>query len=165
MVGHSPPMVPTQKVKNRLDSSIKSQRFPSDIYWVKKEKAIKPKKAVKSTKPAKPRKKKDMPELCMTRDCTPETRKFSGLCRKCYLFNWKGLKSVEQEKAQRRLNAYVERITKKYPEDYIERIRDGLENEDIFNKMVAELELEQESESETEREFLEKFSRKIRNED
>lgn len=123
-------------------------------------------KAAKAKAPRKPRAKKaKLPELCVFKDCTPDTRKFQGLCRKCYLSNWQTIKGEKQQKAQRRLNAYVEAITKKYPDDYIERIRDGLENEDAFNKMVAELELDQEAESETEREFIEKFARKIRNED
>lgn len=119
----------------------------------------------KVKKPRAPRGKKALPELCIFKDCTPDTRKFQGLCRKCYLSNWQTIKGQKQEKAQRRLNAYVEAITKKYPDDYLERIRDGLENEDAFQKMVAELELAEDGDAETEREFLEKFSRKIRNED
>jgi hypothetical protein len=137
---------------------------------VKKEKKTSakvaaPKKVPTKKKARKASRKKGMPELCIFQTCAPEDRKFQGLCRKCYMTNWKVIKGQAQEKAQRRLNAYVERITQKYPEDYLERIRDGLENEEIFNKMVAELELDQDGEPETEREFIEKFSRKIRSED
>jgi len=62
-------------------------------------------------------------------------------------------------KAERRLNAYVERLAKKYPKDYLEKIKEGLENDEKFKKTVEELDLEDSEHPETEREYLEKFIR------
>lgn len=126
---------------------------------MKKEKAKS--KPVKKTAKAPRAKKAKLPELCVYKTCGPDDRKFQGLCRKCYVANWQVFKAEKQQKAQRRLNAYVEAIAQKYPKDYMERIKDGLENEDVFNKMVQELELDEEAVSETEREYLEKLSRKV----
>jgi hypothetical protein len=46
----------------------------------------------------------------------------------------------------------------------LERIKEGLEDEEKFKASVAELDLESEEDSETEREFLEKFLRSVKDE-
>lgn len=148
----------------------------TDKPWVKKPStkkaaAAKQEGAEKATAPRKTRAKrttkssKAFPENCVFRNCEPETRKFKGLCRMCYLSNWKDLKANENAKAKRRLNAYVERLAKKYPEDFLEKIKDGIQSEDVFNQMVSELEIDGDVSAETEREFLEKLSRKVGDEE
>jgi hypothetical protein len=87
-----------------------------------------------------------------------------GYCRLHYIANWKTLKDEKTQKAEKRLNAYVDRLAKKYPKDYLERIKEGLEDEEKFKASVAELDLESEDDPETEREFLEKFLRSVKDE-
>lgn len=88
-----------------------------------------------------------------------------GYCRLHYLANWRDVKSAKKDKAEKRLNAYVDRLQKKYPDDYIERLKEGLEDEEKFKASVAELDLEHDEENpETEREFLEKFIRGVKDE-
>jgi hypothetical protein len=86
-----------------------------------------------------------------------------GYCRLHYIFNWKHIKFDRHVKAERRLNAYVDRLAKKYPKDFLEKIKEGLEDEEKFRQTVEELDLEQEPGfRETETEFLEKFLRGIK---
>ncbi len=86
-----------------------------------------------------------------------------GYCRLHYLANWKHIKFNDKVKAERRLNAYVDRLAKKYPQDYLEIIREGLEDEGKFKKTMEELDLHVESDDpQTEEEFLEKFMRGIK---
>ncbi len=134
----------------------------------KKEKVVKAPKAEKVVKvkmtaeekkvKAKARAKKK----CSQRGCKiPSVSE--GYCRLHYLANWKHIKFNEQVKAERRLNAYIDRLAKRYPKDYMEKIKEGLEDPEKFQQMVDELEVEVgKSEPETDNEFLEKFMRVIK---
>jgi hypothetical protein len=84
-----------------------------------------------------------------------------GYCRLHYFSHWREIKENEKVKAERRLNAYVDRLAKRYPDDYLEKIKEGIEDEDAFKKTMEQLALDpvQEEESETEREYLEKLVR------
>ena len=88
-----------------------------------------------------------------------------GYCRLHYISNYKHIKFNNHVKAERRLNAYVDRLAKKYPKDYLERIKEGLESEDKFKETMQDLELDGDAEPpETEREYLEKFLRGLKGE-
>ncbi len=83
-----------------------------------------------------------------------------GYCRLHYLANWKHIKLNNQLKAEKRLNAYVDRLAKKYPGDFMDKIREELEDENKFKQSVQELEIDPDAENpETDREFLERLSR------
>lgn len=110
--------------------------------------------------PAKKAKKKG----CNHAECKSEAVTH-GFCRLHYLANYKLMRLAAKVKAERRLNAYVDRLAKKYPADYLERIKEGLEDEEKFKQTVEELELDSEGDHETEREYLEKFVRGVKNED
>jgi len=104
-------------------------------------------------------------KFCVQAQCKEEAVSH-GYCRLHYIANWKHIKFNDHVKAERRLNAYVDRLSKKYPKDYLERIKEGLENEEKFKQTVEELDLDSDAEpTETEREFLEKFVRGIKSED
>ncbi len=108
----------------------------------------------------KPAKKK----FCAQSECNrPAVQK--GFCRLHYLANWKHIRFDQKVKAERRLNAYVDRMSRKYPADFMEKIKEGLESEDKFKETIEELDLESDQKTETEREYLEKFSRTIKGED
>ena len=110
-------------------------------------------------------KKAPKKKFCLQADCKSEAVSH-GYCRLHYIANWKHIRFNDQVKAERRLNAYVDRISKKYPKDYLDRIKEGLENEDKFKQTMEELELESgEETTETEREYLEKFVRSVKGED
>jgi hypothetical protein len=103
-------------------------------------------------------------KYCAQPECK-EKAQSQGFCRLHYIANWKQLKADKKDRAEKRLNAYVDRLAKKYPSDYMERIKEGLEDEEKFKASVAELDLESDEEnSETEREFLEKFLRSMKDE-
>lgn len=86
----------------------------------------------------------------------------NGMCRLHYLAKWKENQIEKKARAERRLNAYVDRLAQRYPDDYLEKIKEGLENEETFKKAIQELEIDQEETKETESEFIEKFSRGIK---
>ena len=106
--------------------------------------------------------KKTKKKLCAHGRCRQEAIT-QGFCRLHYLANWKHMKFNAQVKAERRLNSFVNRMAKKYPDDYLERIKEGLEDEEKFKRSVQELDTD-EAESQTEREYLEKFSRNVKGE-
>lgn len=108
--------------------------------------------------------KKGKKPKCEVRGCK-QLPKTGGLCRLHYLAKWKENQAEKKVRAERRLNAYVDRLAQRYPDDYLEKIKEGLENEETFKKAIQELEIDQEDTKETESEFIEKFSRGIKGED
>jgi hypothetical protein len=101
-------------------------------------------------------------KFCVESECSREAVSH-GYCRLHYIAHWKHIKLDRHIKAERRLNAYVDRIAKKYPKDYLDKIKEGLENEEKFRNTMEELELDGTEDShETEKEFLEKFLRDIK---
>jgi len=106
-------------------------------------------------KSAAPKKK-----FCVENECKQEAVSH-GYCRLHYIGHWRHIKFDRHVKAERRLNAYVDRLTKKYPKDFMDKIKEGLEDESKFRETVEELDLEADR-SETEEEFLEKFLRDIK---
>jgi hypothetical protein len=85
-----------------------------------------------------------------------------GYCRLHYLRHWKELKSQKKDKAEKRLNSYIDRLMKKYPAEYMEKIKASLESEEKFKEALQEMDAESEGDSESDREFLEKFSRNVK---
>jgi len=101
-------------------------------------------------------------KLCSHSSCKKEASA-QGYCRLHYISHWKTIRFNEKVKAERRLNAYVDKISKKYPKDYLEKIKETLEDENKFKQMVSELEIEFENTAkETDDEFLERFLRTVK---
>lgn len=101
-------------------------------------------------------------KFCIESDCKLEAVTH-GYCRLHYIAHWRHIKFDRHVKAERRLNAYVDRLAKKYPKDFMEKIKEGLEDENKFRETVEELDLENDQgTTETETEFLEKFLRDIK---
>lgn len=122
-----------------------------------------PAKEAKEAKEAKkPRLKKV--RYCLFSQCKqPATTR--GYCRLHYLATWKSERLNQQIKAEKRLNSYVERLAKKYPKDYLEKIKEGLESDEKFQKTMEDLFPDQEVDAEnsdTENEFLEKLVRDLK---
>jgi len=119
------------------------------------------KKPLKSQKPSKAV-TKSAGKSCSQSKCKATADK-SGYCRLHYLANWKRIKLNNQLKAEARLNQFVDKLAKKYPDSYIEKIKEGVENEDRFFEIAKELDIEsKESVKETDSEFLERFLRVVK---
>jgi len=113
---------------------------------------------------AKDPKKKKKSDKCTVRGCSKRAQS-QGYCRLCYIKHWKDIQEKGRDRALKRLNAYVNRLSEKYPDDYLEKIKEGIEDEEVFKKSVQDLEVDAEDhEPETDREYLEKFGRNIKGE-
>ena len=66
-----------------------------------------------------------------------------GYCRLHYIQNWKKIKRKEMILKEGKLNQYVEELVSKYPDKYIEVIRQDLATEVNFNKVIHDLELDE----------------------
>ncbi len=56
-----------------------------------------------------------------------------GFCRLHYLRNWRLLKAKQQKAASDRLNKYVERMSKQYPQRFVDEIRKELRSRNFEN--------------------------------
>lgn len=131
------------------------------------KKTAKPKAAAPKTEAKAPAKAKGAGRAKKERFCAADgcklTAAMGGYCRLHYLKNYRTIKAAEQAKAEKRLNTFVDRLAKKYPNDYLERLKEGIESEEKFRQTVDELEIEQnEEQKETEREYLERFTNKLK---
>lgn len=118
-------------------------------------------------KESKPLKKPTETKLSTGKTCAHAKCKSNsetdGYCRLHYLANWKRIKLNNQLKAEARLNHFVDKLAKKYPDSYIEKIKEGVENEERFLEITKELDIEsKESIKETDSEFLERFLRVVK---
>jgi hypothetical protein len=66
-----------------------------------------------------------------------------GYCRLHYIKNWKKIKRKELILKEKKLNQYIEELVAKYPEKYIEAIRQDLENDKDFAKVIYDLDLDE----------------------
>ncbi len=79
---------------------------------------------------------------CREAGCeNPPTTK--GYCRLDYIKNWKKIKRKEMILKEGKLNQYIEELVSKYPEKYIEVIRQDLSTEVNFTKVIHDLELDE----------------------
>lgn len=98
--------------------------------------------------------------FCMNEECKAQAVSH-GYCRLHYIANYRTIKLSEQIKAERRLNAYVDRLSRRFPGEVLEKIKEGIESDEKFKAAVEELDLDTDPEpTETEREFLERYNRK-----
>lgn len=66
-----------------------------------------------------------------------------GFCRLDYIKNWKKIKRKEMILKEGKLNQYIEELVTKYPDKYMEIIRQDLSSEVSFNKVIHDLELDE----------------------
>jgi hypothetical protein len=67
----------------------------------------------------------------------------SGYCRLHYIKNWKKIKRKEQILAEGKLVQYIHELVAKYPERYIEAIRQDLSSDKDFAKVIHDLDLDE----------------------
>jgi hypothetical protein len=66
-----------------------------------------------------------------------------GYCRMHYIKNWKKIKRKEGILRDGRLNQYIEELVAKYPDKYIEAIRQDLFDDKQFAKVIYDLDLDE----------------------
>lgn len=66
-----------------------------------------------------------------------------GYCRLHYIKNWKKIKRKELILKEGKLNQYIEELVAKYPDKYIEAIRQDLVNDKDFAKVISDLDLDE----------------------
>ena len=59
------------------------------------------------------------------------------------LRNWKRIKRKELILKEKKLNQYIEELVSKYPDKYIEAIRQDLANDKDFAKVIHDLDLDE----------------------
>jgi len=67
----------------------------------------------------------------------------AGYCRLHYIKNWKKIKRKEVILREKKLNQYIEELIAKYPEKYIEAIRQDLASDKDFAKVIYDLDLDE----------------------
>ncbi len=66
-----------------------------------------------------------------------------GYCRMHYIKNWKKIKRKELILKEKKLNQYIEELVAKYPDKYIEAIRQDLASDKDFSKVIHDLDLDE----------------------
>ncbi len=100
-----------------------------------KGKEVKGKKAEAGTKI------KELKKKCREPACDNDPL-LVGFCRMHYIKNWRKIKRKEAILATGQLNNYVEELVSKYPDKYLDVIRQDLSTEKDWTKVVVDLELE-----------------------
>jgi len=99
----------------------------------------KPPKAAKAPKKASAPKNYD--NMCREIACESSSST-AGYCRLHYIKNWKKIKRKELILREKKLNQYIEELVSKYPDKYIEAIKQDLADETAFSKVIYDLELD-----------------------
>jgi hypothetical protein len=73
-------------------------------------------------------------KICKINDCknAATTR---GYCRFHYLRHWREIHEIEKEKAQNRLDNYIDAICREHPGDFTEVIREHLKSPDFDDRV------------------------------
>jgi hypothetical protein len=66
-----------------------------------------------------------------------------GYCRMHYIKNWKKIQRKGLILREKKLNQYIEELVAKYPDKYIEAIRQDLANDKDFAKVIHDLDLDE----------------------
>jgi hypothetical protein len=86
---------------------------------------------------------------CRVKDCD-QISAVDGYCRYHYLLLWKKIQVRKKILSEGKLERYVEDLTARYPDKYLEMLRKDLRNEKEFLAAIQELEIDDTSENELE---------------
>lgn len=79
--------------------------------------------------------------LCKFSGCD-EIATVEGYCRYHYLLNWKRIQLKKKILSEGKLEKYINELTAKYPDKYIEMLKNDLKSEKDFLSVVNELEID-----------------------
>lgn len=80
--------------------------------------------------------------LCRVRDCD-QAATVEAYCRYHYLLNWKRIQVRRKILMDGKLEKYVDELTSRYPDKFLEMIRKDLRTEKDFLGAIAELEIDE----------------------
>lgn len=80
--------------------------------------------------------------MCREAGCE-NTATTKGFCRLDYIKNWRKIKRKEMILKEGKLNQYIEELVSKYPDKYMDVIRQDLSTEVTFTKVITDLELDE----------------------
>jgi len=80
--------------------------------------------------------------LCRVRDCD-QAASTEAYCRYHYLLNWKRIQVRRKILMDGKLERYVDELTSRYPDKFLEMIRKDLRTEKDFLASIAELEIDE----------------------
>jgi hypothetical protein len=78
---------------------------------------------------------------CKVKDCD-QLSKVDGYCRYHYIALWKRIQTRKKILAGGKLDRYIEELTARYPDKYLEMLRKDLASEKDFLAVVAELDID-----------------------
>ncbi|MCS6837678.1 MAG: hypothetical protein NZ480_02430 [Bdellovibrionaceae bacterium] len=81
---------------------------------------------------------------CKVKDCD-QIAVVEGYCRYHYLLLWKKIQIRRKILADGKLERYIEELTSRYPDKYLDVIRKDLCNEKTFLSLIAEMEIDESS--------------------
>jgi len=90
----------------------------------------------------------DGKQYCKAPDCD-NVGTSHGYCRLHYIANWKRNKNKLKILSGGMLDKYIEELTSRYPDKYVEIMRKDLSSEKDFHSIISEMELEDAEEAET----------------
>ncbi|MFH1223168.1 MAG: hypothetical protein V1647_02345 [Pseudomonadota bacterium] len=136
--------------KIKLVKKIKPAKKVKHVKQVKKViKPVKPAKLVKPAKPVKPVKsveKKSIPIVQKIKKCKKSLCKdpaaINGYCRYHYISSWKIENIDKRVKKVNHLEKSINEIKKRFPHDYLELIRADLVSDEVFRKVLKDMDLE-----------------------
>lgn len=100
--------------------------------------------------------------LCRARDCD-QAASVDQYCRYHYLLLWKKIQNRRKILADGKLEKYVDDLTSRYPDKYLEMIRKDLRTEKDFMAAIQELELDESTNNEMDyEEDSQSFAEEIR---
>lgn len=81
-------------------------------------------------------------KLCRSRDCD-QISTVDGYCRFHYLLFWKNIQVRKRILTDGKLDRYIEELTTRYPDKFLEMIRRDLRNQKDFLAAIQELEIDE----------------------
>jgi len=103
----------------------------------------------------------DGKQYCRVHDCDNEATT-EGHCRYHYLALWRRNKVKAKILQGGKLDKYIEDLTAKYPDKYLEMLRKDLASEKDFNLIVAEMDVEDSGDEENNEEEASRFIEEVR---
>ena len=95
--------------------------------------------------------------LCRVRDCD-QPSVVEGYCRYHYLLFWKKIQVRKKILSEGKLEKYIEELTSRYPNKYLDLIKKDLSTESDFLHAIQELEIDESSSEDDARDFDEERS-------
>jgi hypothetical protein len=79
---------------------------------------------------------------CRVKDCDQAATVDGGYCRFHYLLFWKNIQSRRKILSEGKLERYIEELTARYPDKFLELLRKDLRSEKDFTAAIQELEID-----------------------